>query len=356
MLGRLTGAVLALALCGDAYAAKPKVEWTPVSAAGSATYFVSALAAVRDGDIVSSAYRVDYKKPRKAPAGAAYETVTNRVKVDCAQNRIQRQSAIYAAAGGQVVQEQGKGRWRPISPSSPEVAVAEALCGPQASKPAPPKRATAKAEAPTFGTAWASDKGYLVTASHVIAGGRTIELFQGGKKVGEARVVADDKTNDVAVLKYVPKAGIKLKMIPLAEKPGALGRSVFTLGFPEPDVMGQAVKLSKGDIAAMSGVQDDARFLQISIPIQQGNSGGPVVGFDGSALGVVSSKLTRFSGEKDALKPENVNYAVKVSYLKPLLAALPDLADYTPIQAAGASQEELIAQVSQAVYMVVVSP
>ncbi len=206
------------------------------------------------------------------------------------------------------------------------------------------------------GTAWATNKGYLVTASHVIDGGKKIEVYQNSQKIGEARVVANDPANDVAVLKYVPAGGKKLRIIPIADKPGALGKSVFTLGFPAPDVMGQAIKMSAGDISATSGIQDDARFMQVSIPIQSGNSGGPVIGFDGAAVGVVSSKLVKLSEERDAAKPENVNYAVKIAYVRPLLEELPDLADYVPVKVAGGSPEDLIAQAREAVFMLVVTP
>lgn len=208
----------------------------------------------------------------------------------------------------------------------------------------------------SMGTGWATNKGYLVTASHVVTGGKIISVYQDGHKVGEASLVGNDPTNDVAVLKFLPEKGRRLKIIPLADKPGALGKSVFTLGFPNPDVMGQAVKMSAGDIAATSGMQDDTRFMQISIPIQQGNSGGPVIGYDGAAVGVVSAKLTKFSDDKDALKPENVNYAVKVAYVRALLDGLPDLADYSSIRARAGRSEDLIAQASQAVFMLVVSP
>jgi S1-C subfamily serine protease len=206
------------------------------------------------------------------------------------------------------------------------------------------------------GTAWATNKGYLVTASHVIDGGSKIEVYQNSQKIGEAKVVANDPANDVAVLRYVPAGGKKIRIIPLADKPGAMGKSVFTLGFPAPDVMGQAIKMSAGDISATSGIQDDARFMQMSIPIQPGNSGGPVIGFDGAAVGVVSSKLVKLSEDRDAAKPENVNYAVKIAYVRPLLEDLPDLADYVPVKATAGNTEDLIAQAREAVFMLVVTP
>lgn len=214
---------------------------------------------------------------------------------------------------------------------------------------------TASSGGISVGTAWATNKGYLVTASHVVTGGKKIDVYQNSQKIGEATVVGNDPANDVAVLKFLPAGGRKLKIIPLADKAGALGKTVFTLGFPAPDVMGQAIKMSAGDISSTSGMQDDARYMQISIPIQQGNSGGPVIGFDGAAVGVVSAKLTRFSDERDALKPENVNYAVKIAYVRPLLEDLPDLQNYTPIKVPATSTEDLIALAREAVFMLVVS-
>lgn len=81
-------------------------------------------------------------------------------------------------------------------------------------------------------------------------------------------------------------------------------------------MQGFAPKLSKGEIASISGMQDDPRYFQISAPVQPGNSGGALVDERGNVIGVVAAKLnaaTAFS-TTEAL-PENVNYAVKSSFL-----------------------------------------
>lgn len=207
----------------------------------------------------------------------------------------------------------------------------------------------------SVGTAWGVDKGYLVTASHVIQGGAEIEIYDNGEKVGDARVVADDPANDLAILKFKPSKPGKLAILPIAPKAANLGRSVFVLGYPEPDSLGQRIKMTAGEVSSTAGYQDDARFLQISAPIQQGNSGGPVITWDGTVVGVVEAKLTHFSDRKDALSPEMVNYALKASYLRPMLEDLPDLANYTVVKAAG-SHDQLVAAARKAVYMVVVTP
>ena len=203
------------------------------------------------------------------------------------------------------------------------------------------------------GTAWGVDKGYLATAAHVIEGGKRIEVYRDGAKIGEARVVMADQANDLAILAFIKHPGEKLKILPLSSGPATLGRSVFTLGYPAPELLGQAVKMTSGQINSTSGMQDDTRMLQISVPVQGGNSGGPVLGWDGSVVGVVASKLQKLD-EAGEEAPQNVNYAVKASYLRPMLDDLPDIGEYEPVKA-GADQEQTVAAVREAVFMLLVS-
>jgi len=207
----------------------------------------------------------------------------------------------------------------------------------------------------SVGTAWGADKGYLVTASHVIEGGGRIEVYHNREKVGEAKVVLDDPANDLAVLKFTPDRPGKLTILPLATKPASLGRSIFTLGYPEPDSLGQRVKMTAGQVSSTAGYQDDARYLQISAAIQQGNSGGPVIGWDGSVVGVVEAKLTKFGDEPTKLAPELVNYALKVSYVRAMLEELPDLANYTVVKAVGGN-DHIVDEARKAVFMVIAIP
>ena len=96
------------------------------------------------------------------------------------------------------------------------------------------------------------------------------------------------------------------------------GSEVFALGYPMADVMGTEVKFTDGKISSKSGIQGDVRVYQISVPIQPGNSGGPLFNMEGNVVGITSSGLNR-----DYFKSENVNYAIKASYLKSLIEACP---------------------------------
>lgn len=112
--------------------------------------------------------------------------------------------------------------------------------------------------------------------------------------------------------------------LPLSSKPAVLGEKVITIGYPQPDLLGVKPKLTEGVINSTSGLGDDPRALQISVPIQAGNSGGPLVNMEGKVVGIITSKI-------DAVKmfkwtgdlPQNINYGIKISYLKGLLSSVP---------------------------------
>jgi len=105
-----------------------------------------------------------------------------------------------------------------------------------------------------------------------------------------------------------------------------LGQSVFTIGFPNPDMQGLEPKLTRGEISSLAGMKDDARHYQISVPVQPGNSGGPLVDLAGNAVGIVTMRLGDFRTLRlTGALPQNVNYAVKGSFLSSLLDGLPEL-------------------------------
>lgn len=74
--------------------------------------------------------------------------------------------------------------------------------------------------------------------------------------------------------------------------------------------MGDEIKLTNGIISSKSGFQGDVTSYQISVPLQPGNSGGPLFDANGNLVGVVNARLTI---------GENVSYAIKASYLTNLL-------------------------------------
>lgn len=107
----------------------------------------------------------------------------------------------------------------------------------------------------------------------------------------------------------------KFNPLPLVDsRTVKLGQKVFTLGFPKVNIQGEEPKFTEGSVSGLYGLQDDSAYFQISVPLQPGNSGGPLVNAAGQVVGIIVAKLRG---------GENVNYAVKSSRARPLLDDVP---------------------------------
>ena len=165
------------------------------------------------------------------------------------------------------------------------------------------------------GTGWALKDGYVVTNHHVVENANSIVLkFQRGGRLFEydAEVVAVDAEHDVALIHITASSFPGFGEIPYAVKTDLadVGESVFVLGYPLTDTMGDEIKLTTGIISSHSGYQGDQSLYQISAPVQPGNSGGPLFDDKGNVIGIVCAMHMR---------AENANYAVKASYLADLV-------------------------------------
>jgi S1-C subfamily serine protease len=186
------------------------------------------------------------------------------------------------------------------------------------------------AEAPLGPVFWSSDgrgscfavhpEGLVVTAAHIVArtGSLRVHLSDGRELAAELH--AYDAESDLAVLRLPEPTP---SYLPLARSESAtLGQRVFTLGFPVPGFLGASPKFSDGVIAGLAGSSFEPKSLQITVPIQPGSSGGPLVTEEGYVLGVVTSFANPdfFRAVSGAL-PQGVNYAVRSEFLAPLLPA-----------------------------------
>jgi S1-C subfamily serine protease/antitoxin component YwqK of YwqJK toxin-antitoxin module len=167
------------------------------------------------------------------------------------------------------------------------------------------------------------ERGYMATNYHVVDGAKSIEVTfirNGETESYPASVVLSDKQNDLSILKVESSSFKQLAPIPynFSTRIKDTGSEVFTLGYPIADVMGEEVKFTDGKISSKTGIQGDVTVYQISVPIQPGNSGGPLFDNLGNIVGITSSGLNR-----EYFKSENVNYAIKSSYLSSLVDALP---------------------------------
>lgn len=163
--------------------------------------------------------------------------------------------------------------------------------------------------------------GYLLTNYHVVDGAKKLRIKHNGKSF-PVYLVAHDRVTDLALL----KAEGSFDLLEISNSSAELGEEVFTTGYPNPDVQGSEIKYTEGNISSIAGLQDDARLYQISVPIQPGNSGGPLVTKDGKVTGMIVSKLSDlFALKTSGSLPQNVNYAIKSTYMKAFLLGVSDL-------------------------------
>jgi S1-C subfamily serine protease len=163
--------------------------------------------------------------------------------------------------------------------------------------------------------------GYLITANHVVQNAKKIKI-KNSDGVFTAEVVRVDKDDDLALLK-VPG---KFKPLSVSARDAQLGDPVFTVGFPDIVLQGAEPKYTDGKISSLGGVQDDPTQYQISVPIQPGNSGGPLVDIDGEVKGVIVAKLDDMAAlNSSGTLPENVNYALKGKYVRAFLQKIPQV-------------------------------
>ncbi len=165
----------------------------------------------------------------------------------------------------------------------------------------------------TTGTGFFIDAdGDMLSNSHVVDGCKTLTVALGDGATPAATLVASDRENDVAVIKVPFRSG------PFAQfrtgAPIRQGEDVIVYGFPLSGVLSSQGNLSIGIVSALSGLKDDSRQIQISAPVQPGNSGGPVFDGAGSVIGIATGKLNvlnaaRLTGDI----AQNVNFAIKAN-------------------------------------------
>lgn len=156
-----------------------------------------------------------------------------------------------------------------------------------------------------------SDKGHVVTNAHVVEDCKSTSLKLPDGRTLPATILARSTQNDLAVLKAdVAPAGVaRLRAGPSIR----LGESIVLFGYPLAGELTVTGNLSTGLVSAMAGPGEDVTRMQISAPVQSGNSGGAVVDQSGKVVGVVVSKAnTRPRGDGGSVEVlQNVNFAIK---------------------------------------------
>ena len=190
----------------------------------------------------------------------------------------------------------------------------------------------------SWGTGFVVADGHLLTAHHVVKGRSSILVGPvglgptGHPRWVLAQVVLTDPKLDLALL----KARIDLPPLPLhPESTLPLGLEISVIGYPQPRVQGMSKKITQGIINGYRNEnisQIDTGYMQISAEVSMGNSGGPVIGPDGTVVGLV---LRKINAPKVSERTQdfliNVGYAVRSSTLLQFMDASQVLATRKPL-------------------------
>lgn len=194
-----------------------------------------------------------------------------------------------------------------------------------------------------------SKSGVIVTNFHVIDNNSKLIVdvtTDGVVKSYEAEVLQKDEQNDLALIK-IKDPNFKLSNLSysFAEQGAiAVGGSVFSIGYPYAlSGMGREVKFVDGKISAKTGFNGSINSFQTSIPVQPGNSGGPVFNDKAQLVGIINAKF----GSAD-----NVSYAIKLNYLLNLIDLLPDFTPSTDKSLESLPLEEKIKTLSNYVVLI----
>ncbi len=165
---------------------------------------------------------------------------------------------------------------------------------------------------------YVSAAGHIVTNQHVVDGCKEMRLA-GGTVL---QLLVADKANDLALLK-APRPGAGF--VRFRDGHGVrTGESILIAGFPLRDEISSELNVTTGNVSSLAGPDNDRTLIQITAPVQHGNSGGPVLDLSGNVVGVVQSKFDP-SAEADSDNtidvPQNVNFAVSANTLRSFLDA-----------------------------------
>jgi S1-C subfamily serine protease len=162
-----------------------------------------------------------------------------------------------------------------------------------------------------------NEMGAVITNRHVVEPCTNVHLRSASGQTWDGTVVALSTDTDLAIIK---SDSTGLKFLELADHAAPEGRQIIVYGFPLGGLLSSMGNVTTGIVSGLRGPGNRDDLLQISAPVQVGNSGGPVIDTRGQLVGVVVSKLDAakvFDATNDF--PQNVNFAVNLSKLKNFL-------------------------------------
>lgn len=166
-----------------------------------------------------------------------------------------------------------------------------------------------------------TNDGYILTNRHVVNGCQSIGIRADSSGATRAQVVAVHPHDDLAVVRS--DAAYDAVAVFRVGAPIRPGDDIVAVGYPLAGLLADEPSVTTGSVSALAGIHNDRSILQMSAPVQQGSSGGPLFDASGNVVGVVVTKLNaRIVAEETGDLPQNVNFALKVDVARSFLDEL----------------------------------
>jgi len=261
--------------------------------------------------------KTTFAEPRQLGKGSAFfTTLFTYDAMDCSSNTFAVLAAFSRTVQGVLLPSRSVPGTTPVpmEPGSTAKALADAVCGLDTRREEASRGKGGQTEAENASSVGSgfivSSDGLVLTNAHVVPSCRAIHVTTASGERRTASLAATDPQSDLALLRT--KGGFSSVAAFRVGRTVRLGEDVIALGYPLHGLLASGVNVSSGTVSALAGIANDSTKLQISAPVQPGNSGGPLLDLSGALVGIVVAKL-------DAIKmaaaigdiPQNVNFAIK---------------------------------------------
>ena len=163
------------------------------------------------------------------------------------------------------------------------------------------------------------------------------------------RVIAASEPFDLAILTPVTPR-IADNFLSFAAKPARLNSDITVAGFPLQGIL-SGLNITRGSISSMEGIAD-ATQMQISAPVQPGNSGGPILDSYGRVVGIVVARLNyEYTKERFGAEPQNINFGIRGA-IGAMFAGLSDVEVTTTDAAIEIAPEDMADQLRDATVLI----
>ena len=176
---------------------------------------------------------------------------------------------------------------------------------------------------------------------------KTIYVENNKGEYFSAQTIYTDVNTDLAILKINDTAYKTIYNLPYSinKSNSNLGEQIFTLGYPRNEIV-----YGEGYVSAKSGNEGDSTAYQVSVSVNPGNSGGPVLNKHGEIIGIITSKNSTADGVVFAAKSKNI-YKLLEAVKKAGDTATIKLPTNTGLR--GLDREQQVKKMEEFVFMVV---